>query len=486
MSESTIYDKSVVIRNETKEYANTRGRVADVIDDINSTKANKSDVDSAIQLVADEITATESGLINYIDSENNSQNISINSKLDKPSSTGDYYIAITVVSGITYYQYKTISLSDGQIARSYGSYIGASNIYESISGKIGIGKTNPTEQLDVNGRVKADGFVINETTGSILPGEIKKKNNKLLFALDDGIEREIAEAGTSTSDILAEFTITSNQEIYFSSFDYATGIGNCTVPHGLSVGNYNAALIVANGFNTSPFNATSFKNNIKTIPYEYLTVQNYVKVLNATQIQICQYGTSTAITVNQTSAANTGNLTSIGWHVELIGENTTPQFDLTINTKNIRRIKMVAEGLVFYNSSRGAGKKQIYIKYYDSSNQIITPVPSSTILFNFENSLIDGNIIYLFGLTSINNNYNNIWSIHELELTLNRNIGVYSSKWTAFARASGAYAPIRGTSGTAPSFAEVYVPDNNGIAGLKDFGSNASYSNGTKIKIFKA
>lgn len=44
MSEQSISDKSQIIRNETQQHANTRGRVADVIDDINATKANKTDV----------------------------------------------------------------------------------------------------------------------------------------------------------------------------------------------------------------------------------------------------------------------------------------------------------------------------------------------------------------------------------------------------------------------------------------------------------
>ncbi|SHJ20142.1 hypothetical protein SAMN05443429_11221 [Cruoricaptor ignavus] len=44
MSEKSINDKSLQIRQETNKYGNTRGRVADVIDDINETKANKADI----------------------------------------------------------------------------------------------------------------------------------------------------------------------------------------------------------------------------------------------------------------------------------------------------------------------------------------------------------------------------------------------------------------------------------------------------------
>lgn len=44
MSEQSIKEKSLEIRQETEEFANTRGRVANVLDDINETKANKTDV----------------------------------------------------------------------------------------------------------------------------------------------------------------------------------------------------------------------------------------------------------------------------------------------------------------------------------------------------------------------------------------------------------------------------------------------------------
>lgn len=89
-----------------------------------------------------------------------------NSKLDKPTSTGDYYLSKIVVGGVPYYQYRTISLSDGQIPRSFGQYIAASVLYEDLSGRIGLDKTNPTEKLDVNGNIKADKFIPKYSTGT--------------------------------------------------------------------------------------------------------------------------------------------------------------------------------------------------------------------------------------------------------------------------------------------------------------------------------
>lgn len=43
MSKQTIKDKSLKIRNETRRHANTRGRVADVIDELNESKADLVD-----------------------------------------------------------------------------------------------------------------------------------------------------------------------------------------------------------------------------------------------------------------------------------------------------------------------------------------------------------------------------------------------------------------------------------------------------------
>ncbi|KUY29389.1 hypothetical protein [Elizabethkingia ursingii] len=55
MSEQSISDKSQQIRNETAKYANSKVRVADVLDDINETKANKDDL-SGIETISSEST----------------------------------------------------------------------------------------------------------------------------------------------------------------------------------------------------------------------------------------------------------------------------------------------------------------------------------------------------------------------------------------------------------------------------------------------
>ena len=64
---------------------------------------------------------------------------------------------------------------------------------QNITGYIGVGKTDDsaTEKLDVNGRTKSDGIIINETTSAILPKEIKFKDGKFKAALVDGVEKSV-------------------------------------------------------------------------------------------------------------------------------------------------------------------------------------------------------------------------------------------------------------------------------------------------------
>lgn len=65
-----------------------------------------------------------------------------------------------------------------------------------LNGKIGIALgIEASEKLEVNGRVKSDGIVINETTSAILPREIKFKDGKFKAALVDGVEKSIAFEG---------------------------------------------------------------------------------------------------------------------------------------------------------------------------------------------------------------------------------------------------------------------------------------------------
>lgn len=49
MSRQSIQDKSNTIRQETQQYSNTRGRVADVLDDIANTLVDQDDLNAELQ-----------------------------------------------------------------------------------------------------------------------------------------------------------------------------------------------------------------------------------------------------------------------------------------------------------------------------------------------------------------------------------------------------------------------------------------------------
>lgn len=116
--------------------------------------------------------------------------MALNGKLDKPASSGDFYVSKTIVDGIAYYQYKVINLQAGQIPRSFGGYIGASTLFEDNGGKIGIGTNLPTEQLQLTGRGRMKALVLDENTES-LPGQITRSGNRFSGTNASGVKRPL-------------------------------------------------------------------------------------------------------------------------------------------------------------------------------------------------------------------------------------------------------------------------------------------------------
>lgn len=114
--------------------------------------------------------------------------MALNGKLDKPASSGDFYLSKTIVDGIAYYQYKVINLQPGQIPRSFGGYIGASTLFEDNGGKIGIGTNLPSEQLQLTGRGRMKALVLEENTES-LPGQITRSGNRFSGTNASGVKK---------------------------------------------------------------------------------------------------------------------------------------------------------------------------------------------------------------------------------------------------------------------------------------------------------
>lgn len=151
---------------------------------------------------------------------------------------------------------------------------------------------------------------------------------------------------------LGEVIYNGNQEFYFSSFDYATSTGTTSSPHGLTIGTSYQGGIVANCFKNfdSLTEVGNFDNQTRTIPWEFLN--SFIvtfKPTSATEIQILEWNSGgVPTTINTTSTNNNGNLTSIGWHLELAPYSSgSPFFNIVTNLpQGIKglRIEVVMNG----------------------------------------------------------------------------------------------------------------------------------------------
>lgn len=189
MSEQSIYDKSLVIRNETQEYANTRGRVADVLDDINLTKANKTDVDNAIQIILDELGLTEAELYSYIDAQNQLQDIEIGKKVDKPAETvGNIKYILSNIEGVI--SWKPIEVTENYIPKFDGETFQNSALFQDVNGNIGIGNITPENKLHVTGYIQAEAYVYEATTENSIPNKSFTDGVDLFFTDENGITRK--------------------------------------------------------------------------------------------------------------------------------------------------------------------------------------------------------------------------------------------------------------------------------------------------------
>ena len=203
MSKQSIADKSAIIRNETQKYANTRGRVADVLDDINDTKADNVDLEA-------EATARAQGdqtNANAIAAEATARAQGDDLKLDKPLSPNNTNAFVVMGDGSTKPAGdlgKNIYNTDGTFTGNRSVDLAAYYLYfynSTNTAKIGINKINPTEALDIVGRMRADGFILASSAVAPLPKEIKFKGGNFVGAKDDGIEHKFLMDGDLDTEL---------------------------------------------------------------------------------------------------------------------------------------------------------------------------------------------------------------------------------------------------------------------------------------------
>ena len=108
MSKQTIAEKAQQIRQETQRYANTRGRIADVLDDLNNSKPDNEDVAEAISQEATARQQSDSDLANSLST-------ALNLKIDKPTAS------ITALD--TTWKYLPVLDDDGNSRKIFGTDI---------------------------------------------------------------------------------------------------------------------------------------------------------------------------------------------------------------------------------------------------------------------------------------------------------------------------------------------------------------------------
>ena len=184
-TEQNIQEHIEVIRNETQKHGNTRQRVADVLTELNDSKVDKLELESELSQMSDDF------------------NFDLSKKLDKPTASGAYIVLKNPSTGAV--EYSAIALTPGYMPFWISNSFQQSDLYFNGT-NFGFGKTDPSEKIDVVGRIRANGLRLNNSTSSSVPGEIKFKNNIFYATGNDGIEKRILREGDlhthSISDII--------------------------------------------------------------------------------------------------------------------------------------------------------------------------------------------------------------------------------------------------------------------------------------------
>lgn len=146
--------------------------------------------------------------------------------------------------------------------------------------------------------------------------------------------------GASVGEILiADYTHQGNPEFHFVDFDFATGIGTTTEPHGLT--KKTEVLICPNDWTVlNPF------KNMTAIPIEWTMIDSYLGLLpvDDTHLKVVKYTEETIINVNLEDVSNK-NIDITKMHFEKPISYAIKNLDYKINTKYV---KVLSSGYCFY------------------------------------------------------------------------------------------------------------------------------------------
>ena len=146
--------------------------------------------------------------------------------------------------------------------------------------------------------------------------------------------------GASVGEILiADYTHRGNPEFHFADFDFATGIGTTTEPHGLT--KKTEVLICPNDWTVlNPF------KNMTAIPIEWTMIDSYLGLLpvDDTHLKVVKSTEETIININLEDVSNK-NVDITKFHFEKPISYAIKNLDYKINTKYV---KVLSSGYCFY------------------------------------------------------------------------------------------------------------------------------------------
>lgn len=146
--------------------------------------------------------------------------------------------------------------------------------------------------------------------------------------------------GASVGEVLlADYTHRGNPEFHFSDFDFATGIGTTTEPHGLT--KKTEVLICPNDWTV----LNLFKN-MTAIPIEWTMIDSYLGLLpvDDTHLKVVKSTEETIININLEDVSNK-NVDITKFHFEKPISYAIKNLDYKINTKYV---KVLSSGYCFY------------------------------------------------------------------------------------------------------------------------------------------
>ena len=363
---------------------------------------------------------------------------------------------------------------------------------QDITGNVGVGKTDDTatEKLDVNGNVKAIDFKgqsikfnlqtsISPTPNTLVP---KTDGSRPLWIDNNSIQHEVTLKDDVQDNLICEVTFNSRKELYFSTFDYATGRGVTTIPHGLTIGQTILCAVVPNSFKFLRNNHALYPTlytDMRNIPYEFY--QNMLKayVVDANTIEIRNWSGATII-VNTTSSQNNGYMltSNFTWHIELKqgGSIITPNFP--INIKNCR-IDMLAMGDMDFS---GSDYRYINFNLYNNTNTPFTP----TNIGQYLTAGIYAGLLNNWIWDKLSAGFSIIQSIYArsiIDIHADTNLATVSIREKRYGRGTSTFAL---SEVKFDNIVDIPLPNNNGIASLSFmYGADCRYANGTTIRVYK-